>query len=133
MAGAVQVRYLKTLGADEGAIASFPDGPSAIATVSTGRADAFAISSLSAARMVETAGDGAGLELVMVSPDPVIDGKPAAGYDAFAFRQADTDLQAAFNATLEEIEATPAFLEAMEPFGFSEANLPDQTTAALCE
>ncbi len=133
MAGAVQTRYLTTLGADESAIASFPDGPSAIAAVSTGRADAFAISSLAATRMVETAGENAGLEVVLVTPDPVIDGKPAAGYDAFAFRQTDTDLQAAFNAALEEIKATPAFLQAMEPFGFTEANLPDQTTAALCK
>jgi polar amino acid transport system substrate-binding protein len=133
MAGAVQARYLKTLGASDSAVASFPDGPSAVAAVSTGRADAFAISSLSAKRMVETASESAGLEVVMVSPDPMIDGKPAAGYDAFAFRQTDTELQAAFNAALEEIKATPEFLKAMQPFGFSETNLPDQKTADLCK
>ena len=64
----------------------------------------------------------------------VKDGNPAgiAGYGDFAFRPAGAGLQAAFNAALAELKAAPEFLAAMAPFGFTQANLPDRTTDALC-
>ena len=132
MAGAVQGTYLKKLGASDGKVSSFPDGPSAIAAVSSGRADAFAISDLPARRLVQTAGPSAGLELVANMKDPVVDGRPGRGYDAFAFRPEDEALKAAFNTALAEVKASPAFLAAMEPFGFTKDNLPDMRTAELC-
>ena len=133
MAGAVQARYLKKLGVDDARVVPFPDGPSAIAAVSTGRADVFTISNLSARRMLQTAGPSAGLEMVADTPDPIIDGKPGRGYDGFAFRQEDRDLVAAFNKALAEVKATPQFLAAMQPFGFTKDNLTDAKTAELCK
>jgi polar amino acid transport system substrate-binding protein len=132
MAGAVQSTYLKKLGVPDERVSAFPDGPSAIAAVKIGRADVFTISNLPARRLLETAGPSSGLELVPDMPDPVIDGKPGRGYDGFAFRQDDADLLAAFNKALAEVAATPAFLAAMEPFGFTKDNLPDAKTADLC-
>ncbi len=132
MAGAAQNGYAKALGIPESRVMAFPDGPSAIAAVSAGRADAFAISDLPARRLLATSGPASGLELVANFPDPVIDGRAARGFDAFAFRPADADLARAFNAALAELKQTPDFLAAMAPFGFTAANLPDRTTEALC-
>jgi len=132
MAGAVQSTYLKKLGVPDARVSAYPDGPSAIAAVKADRADVFTISNLPARRLLETAGPSAGLALVPDMPDPVIDGKPGRGYDGFAFRQEDTELLAAFNRALAEVAATPAFLAAIEPFGFTKDNLPDAKTADLC-
>ena len=132
MAGAAQAGYAKALDIPEDRVVAFPDGPSAMAAVSAGRADAFGISDLPARRLLATAGASSGLELVPGFPDPVIDGRPARGYDAFAFRPADTSLRDAFNAALAELKETPQFLAALAPFGFTQANLPDRTTQALC-
>ena len=132
MAGAAQAGYAKALGIPEDRVVAFPDGPSAMAAVSAGRAEAFGISDLPARRLLATAGAGSGLQLVPGFPDPVIDGRPARGYDAFAFRPADASLRDAFDAALAELKQTPQFLAAMAPFGFTQANLPDRTTEALC-
>ena len=132
MAGAVQSSNLKKLGVAESRIASFPDGPSAVAAVSSGRADAFTISDLPARRLLAAAGSSAGLEMVPAFAPPVVDGRPAQGHSAFAFRPEDTDLQREFNKALADLIATPAFLEAMAPFGLTRDNLPDSKTADLC-
>lgn len=133
MAGAAQAGYAKALGIPEDRIVAFPDGPSAAAAVAAGRADAFGISDLPARRLLATAGPNSGLQLVPNFPAPVIDGRPARGYDAFAFRPADASLRDAFNTALVELKAEPQFLAAMAPFGFTQANLPDRTTEALCK
>ena len=132
MSGAVQGIYAKKLNIPESRVMGFPDGPSAVAAVGTGRADAFGISSLSARRLVEAAGPDAGVELVSGFKDPVIDGKPARGYGAFGFRKDDADLVAEFNAALSGILGSPEHLETIKGFGFAEDNLPDKTTAELC-
>lgn len=131
MSGAIQGIYSKKLGILESRVLSFPDGPSAINAVTAGRADVFGISSLSGRKMVEAAGPS--VELISNFKDPVIDGKPARGYGAFAFRQEDTDLIAAFNAALKSFLGTPEHLETIKPFGFTAENLPDRTTAELCK
>ena len=131
MSGAVQGIYSKKLGIPESRVLSFPDGPSAINAVMAGRADVFGISSLSGRKMVEAAGPS--VELISGFKDPVIDGRPARGYGAFAFRQDDTDLIAAFNVALKSFIGTPEHLETIKPFGFTAENLPDRTTAELCK
>jgi polar amino acid transport system substrate-binding protein len=132
MAGAVQMSNLKKLGVPESRISSFPDGPSAIAAVSSGRADVFTISDLPARRLLAAAGLSAGLEMVPAFAPPIVDGRPAQGHSAFAFRPEDGDLQQEFDKTLAEVMATPAFLEAVAPFGLTRDNLPDSKTADLC-
>jgi len=97
-----------------------------------GGADGFGLSSLSAGRLVEAAGADSGVELLVGFADPVIDGKPARGYGAFAFRKEDEDLRDAFDAALAEFIGTPEHLAIIAPFGFGEHNLPDTTTEALC-
>ena len=132
MAGAVQMSNLKKLGVPDARIASFPDGPSAVAAVSSGRADAFTISDLPARRLLAASGASAGLQMVPAFAPPLVDGRPAQGHSAFAFRPEDAELQREFNKALAELMATPAFLEAMAPFGLTRDNLPDSKTADLC-
>ena len=132
MAGAVQMSNLKKLGVPDARIASFPDGPSAVAAVSSGRADAFTISDLPARRLLAASGATAGLQMVPAFAPPLVDGRPAQGQSAFAFRPEDAELQREFNKALAELMATPAFLEAMAPFGLTRDNLPDSKTADLC-
>jgi polar amino acid transport system substrate-binding protein len=133
MAGAVQTSNLKKLGVPDARIVSFPDGPSAVAAVSTGRADVFTISDLPARRLLAASGASSGLEMVPAFAPPIVDGRPAQGHSAFAFRPEDADLQREFNKALAEVIATPAFLEAMAPFGLTKDNLPDTKTADLCK
>jgi polar amino acid transport system substrate-binding protein len=132
MAGAVQTNNLKKLGVPDSRIVSFPDGPSAIAAVSAGRADAFTISDLPARRLLQAAGPSTPLEMVPAFKPPIVDGRPAQGHSAFAFRPEDAALQQEFNKALAEVMATPQFLEAMAPFGITKDNLPDTKTADLC-
>ena len=133
MAGAVQANYLKKLGVGSDRVTLLPDMLSAANAIKSGRADVFTISALPARRLVQSLGDDPGLEVVEGFPDPVVDGKPARGYGAFAFRKEDDDLLKAFNAALAEIVGTPAHLAAIQPFGFDRSNLPDKSTADLCK
>lgn len=133
MAGAVQGIYVQKLGVAESRVSSYPDGPSAISAVKTGRADVFGISVLSARKMVEAAGADSGVMVVAGFKDPVIDGKPARGFGAFAFRKEDTDLQAEFNKALAGLLGTKEHLDTIKQFGFDESNLPDMKTADLCK
>lgn len=134
MAGAVQAGYARAAGIGADRVQSYPDGPSALAAVAAGRASAFGISSLPARRLLDAAGAGSGVQLVEGFPDPVIDGKPARGFDAFAFRKDDADLLAAFNTALAGVAHGPALLDAMAPFGFTADNLPGAiSTASLCK
>jgi polar amino acid transport system substrate-binding protein len=130
MSGAVQMSNLKKLGVPESRISSFPDGPSAVAAVSSGRADVFTISDLPARRLL--AASPSGLEMVPAFAPPIVDGRPAQGHSAFAFRPEDADLQREFNKALGELMATPAFADAIAPFGLTRDNLPDTKTADLC-
>jgi len=132
MAGAVQGIYAEKLGIPPERVKAFPDGTAAVDGVASGRVDSFGISSLSARRLVEAVGPGAGVELLEDFEDPVIDGKPARGYGAFAFRKADTELLDHFNAALAAFLGTPEHLALIAPFGFDESNLPDKTTEELC-
>lgn len=132
MSGAVQGIYAQKLGIAEARVSAYPDGPSALSAVSTGRADVFGISALPARKLVETAGTAAGVEIVADLKDPVVDGKPARGYGAFAFRKEDKDLLDAFNAAMKPLIGTPQHLDAIAPSGFTKANLPDATAAQLC-
>lgn len=133
MAGAVQGIYAQKLGIPDGRVASYPDGPSAINAVKTGRSDVFGISVLSARKMVETAGADSGVMLVSGFKDPIVDGKPARGYGAFAFRREDQDLLTEFNKALAGLLGTKEHLEVIKQFGFDENNLPDAKTADLCK
>ncbi len=131
MSGAVQAAYMKKLGIADARVQSYPDMTTGIAAVTSGRADVFAISVLAARRLLDA--EKGKVQLVENFPDPVIDGKPARGFDAFAVRKSDTDLLNAFNAALAKVMAEPEYVKILEQFGFTKADIPKTSTAELCK
>lgn len=132
VAGAIERRYARDTGVPDGQVVVFPDAPSALAGVETGRIDAYAATALTAGDLLQRAAS-ARVELAEPFRQPVIDGQPAVGYGAFAFHKADDELVAAFNRELDRFLGTPEHLELVEPFGFSTATLTHGMTAArLC-
>ena len=133
VAGTVERAYARETGVPDERIVVFPDTPSALEGVLAGRVDAFAGTSLTVNGLLERA-NSPRVERATPFRDPVIKGKPARGYGAFAFRKNDEKLLAAFNAGLARYIGTPAHLAAVKPFGFTAAELPGAVTARdLCQ
>jgi polar amino acid transport system substrate-binding protein len=132
VAGTVELGYARDSGIRDERIVVFPDAPSAVAGVETGRVDAYAGTELTVRDLLTKADDP---DLAMAEPfaDPVIDGEPARGCGAFGFRAGDDAFREEFERHLAELLGTPEHLAAVEPFGFGEATLPGGLTAeALC-
>ena len=132
VAGTVERGYARAIGIPDGSVIVFPDTPSAVAGVQTGRVDAFAGTSLTIQDLLDKADDES---LARAEPfrDPVIDGKTVRGYGAFAVRTEDQALLAELNARLAALIGTDAHLELVRPFGFTAADRPGAVTAAeLC-
>jgi len=70
-----------------------------------------------------------GIERVMDFTQPEIDGKSVRGYGAAAFRKEDDAFREAFNAELEKLKESGELLEILKTFGFTEQELPGDTTA----
>lgn len=132
MGGAVQHGYAKTLGIPEERIAVFEDYPTALVALEAERVDAVAATSLTIGVLLRKRDDAA-FESAQPFDEPVIDGKPVAGYGAFAFRREDTAFRDAFDQQLDAYLGTQEHLDLVAPFGFGEHTLPgDVTTASLC-
>lgn len=130
MAGAVEMGYATDSGVPRDRITTLPDPATGLAAVQAGRADAFALTSLAIGQLVENAGEGAGVE--RAEPFSMIAGENTKGHGAFAFRPEDEDLRDAFNEELANFIGSEEHLELVEEFGFTEAELPELTTAELC-
>ncbi|HEX6201051.1 MAG TPA: ectoine/hydroxyectoine ABC transporter substrate-binding protein EhuB [Thermoanaerobaculia bacterium] len=132
VAGAVELGYAREVGVPEDRIVIFPDAPSAVAGVQSGRIDGYAGTSLTVKDMLTKADDP---RLAPAEPfrNPVIDGEEARGCGAFGFRPGDDAFREAFDRHLEELLGTPEHLELVRPFGFSPDELPGGVTAeGLC-
>jgi polar amino acid transport system substrate-binding protein len=145
LAGAFELEYATQAGVDTGNITFFPDAASGFDAVSSGTVDAFALTSLSLRFLLQNRDEdaeevGTGLQgsdiWVTDSFVPLFDGKPDKGCGGFAFRVADTDLREEFNTgllALHEGGAESEWIDIVEPYGFGEAEMPDdRTTADLC-
>lgn len=132
VAGTVERDYAQRAKIPEERLVIFPDAPSALEGVAAERVDAYAGTSLTVNNLLAKA-RGARVERAKPFADPVIDGRAARGYGAFAFRKSDRDLLAAFNAGLARFIGSPRHLELVRPFGFTSFELPGDATAdALC-
>ncbi len=132
VAGAVELGYARKTGIPRDRIVVFPDAPSAVAGVQSGRVDAYGGTSLTVKDLFAKAGDP-GLEIARPFTDPVIDGQPVRGCGAFGFRKDEDAFRRAFDRRLEAFLGTPAHLGLVRPFGFTRDDLPGDVTAAeLC-
>lgn len=131
MTGAVEVEQAKGSGVPEGQLQVVADQQSGLDAVKSGRADAFALTSISLRALAK---EDSSVE-VAEAFIPVIDGEEQLGAGAAVFRKEDTELRDAFNAELKKLLASDKWLELVEPYGFTEAEKPDPSLTAekLCQ
>ena len=132
VAGAVELGYARAVGIPDERIVVFPDPPSAVAGVQTGRVDAYAGTSLTVHDMLRKARDP---DLAAAEPfeNPVIDERVARGCGAFGFRPGDDAFREVFDRHLDEVLGSPEHLRVLTELGFPEEALPGETTAdELC-
>ena len=131
VAGAIEARYARDVGIDEGRIVIFPDALAALAGVRAGRVSAYAGTELTVQDLISKQSDG--VEQALPFTDPSIDGASVRGYGAFAFRRNDEALLAEFNQQLASFISTAAHQELVAPFNFASPQLPGAvTTSSLC-
>ncbi|MEV0666583.1 ectoine/hydroxyectoine ABC transporter substrate-binding protein EhuB [Actinomadura luteofluorescens] len=133
LTGAVEAGYAEKTGVKKGDIKTFADQASAYEGLKAGRIDCIWLTRISLADLL-TKHKGQGFE-VTDAFTPVIDGKEQLGAGAFAFRKADTDLQNAWNAELAKLQQGNKLLPVLQPFGFTQAEMPgpDDTAAKFCQ
>lgn len=128
MGGAIEIEYLEKSGVKKEQMVLVPDQPSAVSALQSGRADAITMTGPSLQAVLDSAKDDS-LERVMDFVQPEIDGKSVRGYGAAAFRKEDADFVAAYNAELQKLKESGELLKILEPFGFTEQELPGEMTA----
>ncbi|RIK17860.1 MAG: ectoine/hydroxyectoine ABC transporter substrate-binding protein EhuB [Acidobacteria bacterium] len=102
--------------------------------VSSGRADAFALTNITLSKLAEENPD-AGVETTGAFVAEV-DGLKQISAGSAVFRQEDTELLEAYNEELKEITGDPErFEEIVGPFGFTDAERPPEglTAQMLCD
>ncbi|WP_018657165.1 ectoine/hydroxyectoine ABC transporter substrate-binding protein EhuB [Actinomadura flavalba] len=132
LTGAVEGGYAEKLGVSKGNISTFSDQASAYEGLKAGRIDAIWLTRISLADVMSKH-EGEPFEVTDAFV-PVIDGKEQLGAGAFAFRKADTELLEAFNGKLTELKQGNRLLPILQPFGFTQADMPtgEDTAAKFC-
>ncbi len=132
MVGAIEIDYLKAAGVADGQIEILNDQPAVVAALNAGTVDAVTMTGPSLQAFIQS-GQAENLERVTDFVQPVVDGKEVWGYGATAFRLGDESFQEAFNTELKKLKDSGRLLEIIGEFGFTEAELPgDMTAAQLC-
>jgi polar amino acid transport system substrate-binding protein len=132
MAGADQLNMMQKLGVPEANIVTIASNADAISTVSTGRADAYAATGLTASELAKKS------DKVALAPDftdPVIDGKEARSWGGFNFNKDSADLRDKFNEALVKFKKTDEWKKILESYGFTPADIKgstEKTTEELC-
>lgn len=132
MAGANQLEMMQKLGVSQDRIVTIASNSDAISTVSTGRADAYAATGLTANQLAE---QGEDVELASDFSDPVIEGSPQRSWGGYAFANESTDLRDAWNEALATIKESDQWAEIVGGYGFTQEDMDgsfEQTTEELC-
>ncbi|HLV84148.1 ectoine/hydroxyectoine ABC transporter substrate-binding protein EhuB [Devosia alba] len=132
MAGADQLEMLQKLGVADANMVTIAANADAISTVATGRADAYAATSLTASGLAD---QGDGVELAGDFTDPVIDGVAVRSWGGFTFASGNEELRDAVNEALAEFKQTPEWAETLSGYGFAQSDIDgsgQRTTEELC-
>lgn len=130
MNATVEQDTAKSAGVPGGQVQTAPDAPSCYELLETKRVDAVALTAISLRWMLDLR---KGPFEVTEGFFPVIDGEEVIGGGGYALRQDDGSLKDAFNGKLEEFKQSGRLLEIIEPFGFTDQELPgDLTAQQLC-
>lgn len=132
MAGADQLEMMQKLGVSEANLVTIAANADAISTVSTGRADAYAATSLTASGLAD---QNEGVEVAGEFTDPVIDGQEVRSWGGFTFASGNEELRDAVNEALAEYKQTEEWSETLMGYGFTQADVDGSTahtTEELC-
>jgi polar amino acid transport system substrate-binding protein len=132
MAGADQLEMMQKLGVDEANLVTISANADAISTVSTGRADAYAATSLTTGNLAK---QGNGVELAEKFTDPVVDGEPVRSWGGFTFAKGNESLRDAVNQALLEVKKTEDWSKIVTSYGFTQSDLDGslkRSTQELC-
>jgi polar amino acid transport system substrate-binding protein len=130
MAGAIEGQYAQQAGVPVGQLLVVPDRAAGTAAVEAGRADAFALTSLTIGDIVEARGAGSGL--AMTDAFSTVAGQNVKGHGGFGFRNEDAAFVDQFNQQLAEFIGSPEHLALVEPFGFGKGELPELSRDEIC-
>lgn len=133
MAGAVQSGYARQFKIPTSRVVVFPDYPSALAGLKSGRVDAIAATTLTINDLLKKSPPGV-FQKATPFKNPVIQGRPVQGYGAFGFRLKDEALKQAFDQEIQKMKKDGRLLKAMQPFGFTRTELPGGVSVEqLCQ
>ncbi|WP_119696762.1 ectoine/hydroxyectoine ABC transporter substrate-binding protein EhuB [Microbacterium halotolerans] len=128
--GAIEAGYAEETDVDS---IEVPDRQAGLDAVVSGRADAYALTGISLRALADQTDEAVEATEAFVA---TINDEPQIGAGAEVFRQEDTELLEAYNEQLAEYRTDPAkWLSVMEPFGFSEVEMPpaEMTAEQLCD
>ena len=132
VAGGVELKFARAFHIPEERISIFPDAPSSIAAIQARRVDTCA-GPVPTHRDLLAKADDSGLERALPFVDPVAESLPSRLCSAIGFGQEDERFLREFNGHLETFIGSSQHLEMIQPFGFTEAELPNNlTTEELC-
>ncbi|PDP86174.1 ectoine/hydroxyectoine ABC transporter substrate-binding protein EhuB [Glycomyces fuscus] len=127
----VEQSYAEHFGVTEDQMELIPDQTTGYELLEAGRVDAVSMLSVSHTYLLQ---DRGGPFEVTEAFFPEIDGQEEKGWGGLCFRQEDTQLLEEVNRVIAEFKESGRLLELGEEWGFTEADLPDDTTTAeLCE
>jgi polar amino acid transport system substrate-binding protein len=115
--GAVEGGWLQESGVPMSRIQLLPNGPTGMQALSSGRIQAFALTSISLQYLIKTGGYSG---LQVTEPFiPVIKGKKQASAGGYGFRKSEGQLVSLFNSKLAELQKSGKLQQLVEPFGFT--------------
>src|SRR5690606_23087133 len=120
MAGADQLEILQALGVPERQMVTLAANADAASNVATGRADAYAATSLTVGNLARRSKR---VEAATGFADPVVDGQPVRSGGGFTLAKGSEDLRDAVNAALAAYKQTDEWAKALAGYGFSAADL----------
>ncbi|NLS01339.1 ectoine/hydroxyectoine ABC transporter substrate-binding protein EhuB [Rhizobium sp. P38BS-XIX] len=132
VSGADQLDFFHGLGIPDSQIVMIQANADALSTIQTGRADAYAATELTVAKLVQ---GSTNVEHAAPFTDPVINGKSARSYGGFDFRPEDKELYKAFNTALEAFKKTDDYKKILMSYGLSDESVEaarTKSTEDLC-
>lgn len=132
--GAVEGPWMQQSGVPSSRIQLYPDGPTGMQALASGRIDAFALTAISLEYLVKTGGY---TNIEVTTPFiPVIGGKKQIDAGGYGFRKSESSLVTQFNQQLAAMQQSGELMTLVAPFGFTGATVSGAyqlTSAQACK
>ena len=126
VAGTVEFERASRIGLDDGQLLVFPDAWVAADAVKSGRVHAFVGTAPTIQKLVEQ-------QPKLLERSQSAGADAVSGHGAFGFRLTDAAFRDAFDRHLRAFRGSDEHVALIAPFGFTRAELPERSTADLCE